>query len=135
MLTIDIDQSSKTSNYCIVDTAKGKSYTCMLCYVSCSKSYLKVFLPLFIVFANFVYLLFQETFTRLATCKNHLKTHYFLEKNESAQDDNKTKAIYKCNMCTCTYFHPSTLSKHILSRHINKGALLNDNNYFNQWML
>ncbi|KAL0821751.1 hypothetical protein ABMA28_005173 [Loxostege sticticalis] len=105
MLTIDIDQSSKASNYCIVDTAKGKSYTCMLCY---------------------------ETFTRLATCKNHLKTHYFLEKNESAQDDNKTKAIYKCNMCTCTYFHPSTLSKHILSRHINKGALLNDNNYLNQ---
>ncbi|XP_028166786.1 uncharacterized protein LOC114357387 isoform X1 [Ostrinia furnacalis] len=102
-LTIDVDQSCKTMNeYCVIESGKNKFYNCLQCNVS---------------------------FNKLSLCKKHLKTHFKpvdQEDNGSGQEKTNSKAVYRCNMCSCTYFHPSTLSKHILSRHINKVALLPD---------
>lgn len=69
---------------------------------------------------------FQAKFTKLGNCKNHVKTHYHpseIMNDEAAGDKEhlkgkKSTGMYKCKMCSCTYFHPSTLSKHILTRHI-----------------
>lgn len=55
----------------------------------------------------------------------HLKTHFnttneMNDKNSSKQESNEEQKddIYKCAMCSSTYLHPSTLSKHIVAKHI-----------------
>ncbi|CAH0400884.1 unnamed protein product [Chilo suppressalis] len=91
ILTIDTDEMTQTT-YCVVNEGKVKSYECMQC---------------------------NAKFNKLNSCKNHLKTHVSkAHDNNINETESKPNEVYKCNMCPCTYFHPSTLSKHILSRHI-----------------
>ncbi|CAG9788710.1 unnamed protein product [Diatraea saccharalis] len=91
ILAMDIDELSKTTGYCLVDEGVERSYTCIQCHAK---------------------------FSKLNACENHLKTHV-PKAHENGGNEKNTSEVYKCNMCPCTYFHPSTLSKHILSRHIN----------------
>ncbi|XP_068617692.1 uncharacterized protein [Battus philenor] len=95
VLTIDIDKNVK--DYTIENKGKDKIYSCNQC---------------------------QEKFPKLYNCLKHLKTH-FNSPNEikdaiktSRSDSGEHGGVYKCKMCPSIYFYPSTLSKHIVSKHI-----------------
>ncbi|CAK1586931.1 unnamed protein product [Parnassius mnemosyne] len=93
VLTIDIEKKGYTTKL----KGKRKTYFCNQC---------------------------QLKFTKLFNCLKHLKTHFNCVesadnnslKSESKED--QKNGIYKCKMCSSTYFHSSTLSKHIVSKHI-----------------
>lgn len=71
---------------------------------------------------------FQALFTKLSNCQKHLSTHYKQEEemddsemasNQSSNEETKKGfGNFKCKMCPSTYFYASTLSKHIVSKHI-----------------
>ncbi|CAH2043640.1 unnamed protein product, partial [Iphiclides podalirius] len=96
VLTIDVDKNVK--GYTMEKKGKDKCYSCNQC---------------------------QLKFTKLYNCLKHLKTHFnsvseINDKNSSKSESNEEQkdGIYKCMMCSSTYFHPSTLSKHIVAKHI-----------------
>ncbi|CAG4956071.1 unnamed protein product [Parnassius apollo] len=67
----------------------------------------------------------QLKFTKLFNCLKHLKTHFnCVEESDdnnslkSESKENQKNGIYKCKMCSSTYLHSSTLTKHIVSKHI-----------------
>lgn len=63
---------------------------------------------------------FQARFSKSSPCQKHVKTH-FLPGGQQKLENNKIKGksqLHKCKMCPATFFVPSTLSKHILTKHI-----------------
>ncbi|CAB3234066.1 unnamed protein product [Arctia plantaginis] len=109
ILTIDTDKIDMVDAYSIIKTEKNKYYKCKQCDVHFSKLY---------------------------PCVRHVKTHLglHLSKPEANKDKELTneqgdkdkpktrREVFKCKMCPSTYFHPSTLSKHIVTRHIKVKA-------------
>ncbi|XP_047535597.1 uncharacterized protein LOC125069986 isoform X1 [Vanessa atalanta] len=95
MLTIDAENSN--NSYTIVNSGKDKQYMCNQCH---------------------------SLFTKLNNCLKHIKTHFEQEEvddgSEITPNHSKKflKGVFKCKMCPSTYFHASTLSKHIVSKHI-----------------
>lgn len=60
---------------------------------------------------------------KISNYTRHLQSHVGPDSKGSAAKDNKdgakkAKQAYKCNMCSTSYYHASTLSKHIVSHHI-----------------
>lgn len=71
------------------------------------------------------YSLLQSVFTKLNNCQKHIKTHFnqdSVDEESDKKEIKKTGEVYKCNMCSCTYLHAATLSKHIVSKHIKMKA-------------
>ncbi|XP_072945100.1 uncharacterized protein [Epargyreus clarus] len=71
----------------------------------------------------------NEKFIRRKDCQKHVVIHSSENDQEAAAvakylesvPNNKapTKDVHKCKMCPNTYFHSSSLTKHILAKHIN----------------
>ncbi|XP_075980224.1 uncharacterized protein LOC142979276 [Anticarsia gemmatalis] len=109
-LTIDTDKIDMKNAYSIEKTDKETFYNCTQC---------------------------DAKFKKLFTCARHVKTHMGAQdtlatasKNQEISKDNgqtetaqkPVKDIFKCSMCRSTYFHPASLSKHIVARHIKVKA-------------
>lgn len=101
ILTIDTE-ADKCNNptFSVVLTGNNKQYMCNQCH---------------------------SVFTKLSNCQKHIKTHFDQEsvaENEESKtkEIKKTGEVYKCNMCSCTYLHAATLSKHIVTKHIKMKA-------------
>ncbi|KAJ8715057.1 hypothetical protein PYW08_005038 [Mythimna loreyi] len=67
------------------------------------------------------------TFTKLSNIQRHMKTHQGTTQeilqttrvtDQDTQPNKPPSKIFKCKMCPSTYFHSTTLSKHIVTRHI-----------------
>lgn len=93
--SVDVENIKLTNDEYYVENGKEKIYCCMQC---------------------------NARFKRLSFCKNHIKAHPPKNQIDSQSQENETESqingIYKCKMCPCTYFHSSTLSKHIVTKHI-----------------
>lgn len=62
----------------------------------------------------------QAKFSKLSNCKNHIKSHSRpIKQNPDSEETSESEIReYKCKMCSSKYFHASSLSKHIVKRHI-----------------
>ncbi|CAH2239953.1 jg3384 [Pararge aegeria aegeria] len=90
--------------YTMIETSRGKQYACDVC--------------------NIVY-------TKLANCREHIKTHFKAGNAASSAKTSKIQIIstiekkkplglYRCKMCNRAYLDAATLSRHLVSRHIKQ---------------
>lgn len=99
VLTIDAENTD--IEYTIVGVGNERQYVCNQC---------------------------NALFTKLSNCQKHLSTHYKqdeeMDDSEMASNQSSNEGTkkgfgnFKCKMCPSTYFYASTLSKHIVSKHI-----------------
>ncbi|XP_030040398.1 uncharacterized protein LOC115455809 isoform X2 [Manduca sexta] len=104
-LTIDIDILNKNKEtYSVIKNGKEKLYSCLQC---------------------------DARFAKVSHCQKHVKTHFVPtipsksdgdKGNTEQMEVGKEKEVYKCKMCPATFYHPSTLSRHIVTRHIKLKA-------------